>query len=308
MDANRSWAGPSIGIQSIQNADEHAGYSAGTVLDVTVVIPMYNAAPTILRALDSIVAQTHQPTRIVIANDCSTDDSAEVVRRADVPNVVVVETEKNGGIAVARNRGAREAQTEWLAFLDADDWWEPTFLERTSAAITRFDADFASAGGRRERPDGSGMHVQVRLLPGRDDALDLTTDFWRIARRFRPVNASAVVMRRSLFESVGGFWERMRTGEDTCMWVNLWLRGRFAFVNEPLAVSAVVAGSVSAQRLSYRAVRLSAACMLRGVSQAIRMRKPGTGWFVVFAAGRLVNLHSRWLLGHVRGRARPATS
>src|SRR4051794_13518457 len=115
------------------------GYSASTVLDITVVIPMYNASPTILRALDSIVAQTQQPTRIVVANDCSTDDSAEVVRRADLPNVLLVQTDRNGGIAVARNRGAREAQTEWLAFLDADDWWEPTFLERTSAAITQFN-------------------------------------------------------------------------------------------------------------------------------------------------------------------------
>jgi len=146
------------------------------------------------------------------------------------------------------------------------------------------------------------------LLPGRDGALDLTSDFWRIARKFRPINASAVVMRRSLFESVGGFWERMRTGEDTCMWVGLWLRGRFAFVNEPLAVSAVVPGSVSAQGLSYRAVRLSATCMLGGVGEAMRMRKPGTGWFVIFAAARLMNLHSRWLLGHLRGRPRPVTS
>src|SRR2546423_1301286 len=135
------------------------------MLDVTVVIPMYNAAPTILRALESVLAQTAPPTKIVVADDCSTDDSADIVRGANLPMVTLVATDKNGGIAVARNRGAREAGSEWLAFLDADDRWAPEFLERTMAAIARFNADFGSAGGQRARPDGSGTHVQVRLLP-----------------------------------------------------------------------------------------------------------------------------------------------
>src|SRR6478735_3814841 len=112
--------------------------------DVTVVIPMYNAAATIQRALDSVLAQTTPPARIVVVDDCSTDDSAEAVRRMYATTVELVATPVNGGIAVARNRGAREATTEWLAFLDADDWWQPPFLERTLAAIDRFGADFGS--------------------------------------------------------------------------------------------------------------------------------------------------------------------
>src|SRR4051794_20490219 len=270
-DTNRRWPGRTMRRQSSQNHDPDEASLRATVLDITVVIPMYNAAPTILRALDSVLAQTERPRQIVVTNDCSTDNSAELVRAAGLPDVVLVETETNGGIAVARNRGAREAETEWLAFLDADDWWQPTFLERTMAAIELFDADFASAGGTRERPDGNGKHVQVRLLPGRAEALELTTEFWRVARHFRPMVPYGAVIRRSLYESVGGFWEEMRTGEDTCMWVHLWLQGKFAFVNLPLVESAVVQGSVSAQRLSYRAVRLSAGCMLRGLGRAIRM-------------------------------------
>jgi len=172
------------------------------------------------------------------------------------------------------------------------------------AAIRQFKADFASAGGTRQRPDGRGKHVQNRLLPGRAEALDLTTDFWRVARRFRPMVPYGAVIRKSLFDEIGGFWERMRTGEDTCMWVNLWLRGRFAFVNLPLVESAVVEGSVSAYGLRYHDVRLSSGCMLRGLLRAIRMRRRGTGWFALFAAGRLVNLHTRWLLGRIRRRRR----
>jgi glycosyltransferase involved in cell wall biosynthesis len=270
--------------------------------EVTVVIPMYNAVDTIARALDSVLAQTVRPARIVVANDCSTDASAEFVRASYGDRVELVTTDVNGGIAVARNRGAREATTEWLAFIDADDWWQPTFLEQTLAALEHFGADFASAGGTRERPDRSGKHVQVRLLPGRAEAIDLTTDFWRVSLRFRPMVPYAAVIRRSLFESVGGFWERMRTGEDTCMWVNLWLRGRFCFVNLPLVESAVVYGSVSAHRMSYASVRLSAGCMLGGLAKAVRLRRPGTRWFVVFTLQRLFYLHSRWLLSIRRTR------
>ncbi len=270
--------------------------------DVTVVIPMYNAAPTIMRALESVLAQTSRPTKIVVVDDCSTDDSAEVVRAANLPTVALVSTDTNGGIAVARNRGVREASTEWLAFLDADDRWEPEFLEHTLAAIVHFNADFGSAGGTRERPDGRGKHVQMRLLPGCAEALDLTADFWRVARTFRPMVPYGAVIRRSLFDEVGGFWERMRTGEDTCMWINLWLRGRFAFANRALVESAVVEGSVSAYGLRYRDIRLSYSCMLRGLARAIRIRRPGTGWFCLFAAERMVTLHTRWLLGHLRRR------
>ena len=268
---------------------------------------MYNAASTIVRALESVVAQTAAPLKIVVVDDCSTDDSADVVRAAALPGVVLVATDRNGGIAVARNRGAREATTEWLAFLDADDRWEPLFLERTMAAIGQLGGDFGSAGGTRERPDGRGKHVQMRLLAGQAEALDLTTDFWRIARKFRPMVPYAAVMRKSMFDDVGGFWERMRTGEDTCMWINLWLRGRFAFVNLPLVESAVVEHSVSAYGLRYHDIRLSYSCMWRGVARAVRMRKRGTGWFVLFATERMVTLHTRWLLGRLR-RRRPLSS
>jgi glycosyltransferase involved in cell wall biosynthesis len=269
---------------------------------VTVVIPMFNAAQTIARALDSVLAQSSPPAKIVVVDDCSTDDSAAVVRARFGTAVELVATDKNGGIAVARNRGAREAATEWLAFLDADDEWRPQFLERTVGAVERLAADFGSAGGTRERPDRGGKHVQIRLLPGGAAEVDMTRDFWRVSRQFRPMVPYAAVIRRSLFETVGGFCERMRTGEDTCMWIHLWLRGRFVFVNEPLVESAVVSGSVSAKRMSYKSVRLSSACMFRGALRAVRSRRPGTGWFIVFAVGRLVHLHTRWLLGLRRPR------
>ena len=89
------------------------------------------------------------------------------------------------------------------------------------AAIEQFGADFGSAGGTRERPDGRGKHVQMRLLPGRAEELDLTTDFWRIARKFRPMVPYAAVMRKSMFDDIGGFWEpcapaRTRACGSTC--------------------------------------------------------------------------------------------
>jgi hypothetical protein len=88
------------------------------------------------------------------------------------------------------------------------------------------------------------------------------------------------------------------------MWINLWLVGRFAFVNMPLVESAVVETSVSSYGLRYHDVRLSTTCMLRGLGRAIRTRRAGTVWFAVFVAQRVVKLHSRWLLGRLRRKRR----
>jgi glycosyltransferase involved in cell wall biosynthesis len=272
------------------------------VADVTVVIPMYNAAATIGRALDSVLAQTGRPAKIVVCNDCSTDDSAEIVRTKYADTVVLVTTDKNGGVAVARNRGAREATTEWLAFVDADDWWQPEFLEKTLAAVAQIGADFGSAGGSRERPDGGGKHVQVRLLPGRDEVLDLTREFWSISRTFRPMVTYGALMKRSLFESIGGFPENMRTGEDACMWIELWLRGKFAFVNLPLVESEVTTGSITAHRLPYHAIVLNMRCIYGGLWRAMLRRKPGTLGFLGYAINRTIKMHSRWLLHRRRAQ------
>jgi glycosyltransferase involved in cell wall biosynthesis len=99
---------------------------------VSVVIPCYNAASFLREALESALAQTHPPDEVIVVDDGSTDNSADIAGAFGLPVRVI--RQANQGESVARNRGIEEARSEWVAFLDADDVWRPTKLERQLAA------------------------------------------------------------------------------------------------------------------------------------------------------------------------------
>jgi glycosyltransferase involved in cell wall biosynthesis len=269
---------------------------------ISAVVPMYNASRTILRTLESITAQTRSVDAIVVVDDHSTDDSRALVEAAAIPNLELISTPRNSGPGAARNTGIRHARTEWVALLDSDDLWMPTFVEDVTAAITRFDADFGSAGGQRIKQYRDRPKVQKRAIATDDDAVDMTANFWRTARKFMPVHSSAVVLKKSLFEKAGGFPEDMRNGEDVSLWMRLWLFGRFAFVNKPLFESSAVATGLAAGKLRYADVRRGLWRMAVTLKDAIRMRRPGTGAFAIWFIGRIFHRHGVWLAKKIRHR------
>ena len=167
----------------------------------SVVIPAFNAAGTITRAIESVRAQTHAPAEIIVVDDGSTDMTAAVV--AGLPDVTLIR-QANAGPGTARNRGVQASRTDWLAFLDADDTWLPHKMERQSLLA----AD-----------DRVGM-IHCRGPESRHPAPPLVTfdDLWKV----NCVALSAAVVRRATFDSLGGFHDRavLPLAED----YNLWLR------------------------------------------------------------------------------------
>lgn len=131
---------------------------------VSVVIPCYNAARFLPEALHSAVTQTHPPLEVLVIDDGSTDASAQVAENFGAP--VRVLRQANQGEAVARNRGFDEASGEWIAFLDADDVWHPTKLERQVALMSDNVVCVHSAyyefGASRGRNDKSGISAERR--------------------------------------------------------------------------------------------------------------------------------------------------
>ncbi|HTW27295.1 MAG TPA: glycosyltransferase [Acetobacteraceae bacterium] len=169
---------------------------------VSTIIPAYNAAGTISRTIESALAQTLPPLEILVVDDGSTDATAEIVGRFGPPVRLV--RKPNGGPASARNLGAREAQGEWLAMLDADDWWYPDKLARQLALDDdpRIAIIHALASHSRMR-----VPSEIRFA-----------DLWRANLLIN----STVLIRRSVFQALGGFDEdrRLISVED----YNLWLR------------------------------------------------------------------------------------
>ena len=102
-------------------------------MDITfsVVIPLYNKGREIARTLGGVAAQTYTPLEVIVVDDGSTDDSARVVEGLDLPGVRLIR-QPNGGVSAARNRGIAEAKGDYIALLDADDYWKPEYLERVA--------------------------------------------------------------------------------------------------------------------------------------------------------------------------------
>nr|WP_279342387.1 glycosyltransferase family 2 protein [Geotalea sp. SG265] len=109
--------------------------------EISVVIPAFNRADTIEYCLSSVVNQTVPPCEIIVVDDCSLDHTVEVVKKFQDPRVRCIIQDVNSGAQAARNRGIRESIGEWVAFLDSDDEWLPSKIEKQVAALysVKFD-------------------------------------------------------------------------------------------------------------------------------------------------------------------------
>jgi glycosyltransferase involved in cell wall biosynthesis len=167
-------------------------------ISVSVVIPAYNAARYVGGAIESARSQSIPPLEIIVVDDGSKDDTAEVVDRYPPPVRLI--RQANRGPSAARNRGCFEARGAWLALLDADDKWFPSKLERQLTLA--------------HDPRVGLIHS---CYPGTDTPDKMTfDDLWK--RNW--ICTSSVLVRRTAFCQVGGFDEDLTFAED----YNLWLR------------------------------------------------------------------------------------
>jgi len=115
-------------------------------MDFSVIIPAYNVSGIIGRAIRSAAAQTVPPLEILVIDDCSTDNTIEVVRALgrEIPSLRLLSTPANSGPSAARNVGLRAANADWIALLDSDDAWKPGRLKRLSEVAGATSADFVA--------------------------------------------------------------------------------------------------------------------------------------------------------------------
>ena len=204
----------------------------------SVIIPLYNKAPYIRKALESVLAQTYIDYEVIVVDDGSTDGSAEIAesflqdpasRFSPFASRLSLFKQPNQGVSAARNAGVAQAQGEYLAFLDADDWWEPTYLERMAQLIEDY-------------PD-AGLYAcnYVYYKPGKTHvALNISTGYINYPKAYyesdaMPVWTGAAMIPRYVYEKMGGFPLGFKLGEDFLLWSQIALRYPVAFLNEPLA-------------------------------------------------------------------------
>jgi glycosyltransferase involved in cell wall biosynthesis len=206
--------------------------------EVAVVIPSYNAASCLARALDSVLAQTYREYRIYVIDDGSTDDT-EAVLRPYAGRVVCVH-QTHAGQASARNQGIRLSNSPYVAFLDADDEWLPHKLERLIEVLrrdSRIGLAYSDCSTSGTGPSSGSRFARVGIPAG-----------GRVFVQFLDhcnVYTPTVVVRRECLEDVGLFNESLPVGEDLNLWLRIAARWEVSVVPEVLAIRHTMPGGLS---------------------------------------------------------------
>lgn len=128
---------------------------------VSIIMPSYNTAPYIRETIQSVLDQTYQNWELIIVDDCSTDNTDEVVASIKDDRIKYLKNERNSGAAVSRNRALREAKGRWIAFLDSDDLWMPEKLEKQISFMEKNDYSFSYTNYEEIDVDGNSTGVKV---------------------------------------------------------------------------------------------------------------------------------------------------
>ncbi len=212
------------------------------MVEVSVIIPVYNQERYLAEAIDSVLVQTYRDFELIVVDDGSTDRTPEVI--AAYAGRIRAFRQPNAGNASAFNHGVREARGEWLCWLGSDDVWEPTKLERQmeavrgrgpSVAVAYTDVTVIDAGGRPlERARSPDPPRGRRLL------LSLVRSDY--------INVSSILLRRSMLDEFGMLDEADRISSDYDLWLRLAGRCEFLHVPEPLIRYRVHPGQISQRR------------------------------------------------------------
>ena len=179
---------------------------------VSVIIPSYDRWPMLGESVDSVLVQTAREYELIVVDDGSTDETPRRLR--DYGARLTMLSQSRRGVAAARNLGARQASGQYLAFLDSDDLWHPLKLERQLAFMeSNLEVEICQT-------DEIWVRNGVRVNP-RHKHRKPSGDIFRASLALCLVSPSAVMMRRDLFERVGGFDESLPVCEDYDLWLRI---------------------------------------------------------------------------------------
>jgi len=215
----------------------------------SVVIPTFNAGPYIEATLASVAAQTYRDFELVVVDDGSNDDTLDrarmKVQHEQIPGQVVSRPEHAPkGVASARNHGVGIARGTWIAFLDADDLFEPTKLERCERVV----AEFGSSPGAMHHAARYFDHETGEVLEASSPRPTTGDDLLVTLLERNCVTTSTTVVHRECLEGTQGFDMRLNGVEDYWLWIRIAKRWKWRYIAEPLTRYRLRAGSLMGQR------------------------------------------------------------
>ncbi len=195
----------------------------------SVIIPLFNKQDYIGATLESVLQQSFTHFEIIIVNDGSTDNSEAVVNEFSDPRIQLINT-TNQGVSHARNKGAKAAKSKFLAFLDADDIWYNHHLSDLKFLI---DA-YANCGLYCMAYDKDFLHSKQssHLKSYSTNWHGIVKDYFASATKFSLATSSSIAIPTSVYDSIGGFNNLYKSGEDTDLWIRIALEYPVVFYNK----------------------------------------------------------------------------
>lgn len=202
----------------------------------SVIVPLYNKSAHIEKCLQSVVNQTITGYEVIVINDGSTDDSLEKVEKISLSLSCQLQiiNQQNMGVSIARNNGVKVAKYEFIAFLDGDDWWEPSYLEEMKNLVETFpmagiygSSYFLVKHGRKQL---ATIGVEPNFKKGLINYCQVYTKTLCM-----PLWTGATVIPKTIFNSENGFNPKLHLGEDFDLWLRVALMHPVAFLNKPLS-------------------------------------------------------------------------
>jgi len=194
------------------------------MLSISIIIPTYNRAYCLPRAIDSALKQSYQAQNIIVVDDGSTDDTVSLIKEK-YPQVIFIQ-QKNAGVSAARNNGIKHVDTDWVALLDSDDEWLPDKLEQQVALIAK-------------NPESKLCHTEEIWIRNGVRVNQMNkhqkSGGW-IFEKCLPLCAmspSSVLMRKTLFDEVGLFREDLPACEDYDLWLKICASNPVLYLEEP---------------------------------------------------------------------------
>lgn len=207
---------------------------------VSVIIPNYNYARYVGGAIDSALAQTYPDVEVIVVDDGSTDATKDVL--INYGNGITTVSQQNQGVAAARNNGVAASSGEFIAFLDADDEWLPEKVEK-QVAMLRSDPSLGLVHVGVEEIDPDSNVLRDRLEGASGDA---THELLMIGGRGILGGGSGLMVRRTVFDEIGGFDVRLSTSADWDFFYQIARRHPVGFVSEVLLKYRVHTANMSA--------------------------------------------------------------
>ena len=229
----------------------------GKTPKVSVIIPTYNRAHLVGRAIRSVLNQTYQDFEIIVVDDGSTDNTEEVVKSFNDPRIRYIRHEKNRGGSAARNTGIRAARSEYIAFLDSDDEWLPEKLEK-QVLIFSDDQIGLVYTGRRVIDSRSGRCLSEKIPEIEGDVYKqlLEGDFIG--------TCSSVMVKKGILEGIDGFDETLPSRQDWDCWLRVARNHQVACVKEVLVI----------QRIGHAQISSKLSRIIKGTERIIQKHGP----------------------------------